>query len=445
MPNPIAPAAPEPDKGSGQSLQQGGSIQDVILYEMLHNDDYMIGSYAKTDKVKNDKLTTPTKLTGERVEYNDEKMAAMGLDCVTQMMGEITHLALMHPERRKNLVGDMVSLRPFADLAADLAVFHNLSSEKRNVSGKFPKPSDFGLEEGLSMEEYFIKLIEKAKEKGHDPESMPKMQSQPGQGQGQGQGEGEGDGPPDPNPTSQDIMKALGVDPKGKQEQDHSGWGQVPVGAQEAAKQAMIEGLGKNKGNIPLGMQRILNQLCEEKEDIRWQERLRRLVGTRFASRKYRRTLKHPSRRWGIGYSGKRKKKRGTLTVAIDTSGSMSEVDLGLCLHHLRTISACHEAPLEIIIVDCDIHERKYLRTQKDIAQLDLKGGGGTSTLPVFNALIKHPPDMLIFLTDLYTDFPEKAPKYPVIWGIVNNPQGKAPWGENFHIETHEDGKKKRR
>ena len=454
------PATPGPAQGPGQGPMQQASIKDVVLYEMLHHDDYMIGPYSKTDKIPNATLETPTRLIGERVEFSDEKMTEMGIDCVTQMMGEITHLALMHPERRKNLVGDMESLKPFADVAADLAVFHNLSSEKRNVSGKFVKPSDFGFDEGLAMEEYFIKLIELAKQKGHDPEDMPTAgppppggQPQQGQDQGQGQGQGQpGQGPggqpqpsQDPNPTASDIMKALGKDPGGVTKQDHTGWGEVPVGAQEAAKQAMIEGLGKGRGSLPGGMQRLLDQLMGEKEDVRWQERMRRLIGSRFSTTKYRKTLKRPSRRWGIGYPGKVKIRRGTLAVAVDTSGSMSDLDLSMCLHHLRTISKCHQAPLYLMVVDADIHIKKYINRQDDLDKIELKGGGGTSSLPVFEHLEKQKVDMLIYLTDLDIDFPDKKPRYPVIWGVINNPNRQAPFGESFHIKIEDKEHKTRR
>ena len=58
-----------------------------------------------------------------------------------------------------------------------------------------------------------------------------------------------------------------------------------------------------------------------------------------------------------------------------------------------------------------------------------MKGGGGTDFRPVFDYVQQHgyQPSCMIFLTDLYGDFPKHAPEYPVMWVASNNE--KAPWG----------------
>lgn len=458
------PTTPEPASNAttpppSTSLGGGGSVLDSILYEMTHHDDHMIGPYAKTDKVPVKGMKAPTRLAASTVQFDEEKLGAMGLDAVTQLMGEITHLAMLHPDRRKALTGGLKSLEPVADIAANLATFHNLANEKRTMSKKFPMPGDFGFAEGLSIEEYFGLLYEKATQQGIDLESL--QQPQPGQGQpntmpgqgqpqpGQGQpqpgnspGSGGGGGSQDPPTPEEQLMQALGVDPNKKFGQDHSQWGNVPSGAQEQIKEAMIEYFNRFRGTLPMGAQRLLKLLEEEKDDRRWQSILRNLVGKHFSSTKWQSTMKKPSRRWGIGYPGKKRIKRGDIIIALDTSGSMDDYNISMALHHAATVAKNHGAPVEVWAVDVDIHTKKKIKRPKDVAMIDIKGGGGTSSIQVFDEIAKRkrPLDLLIYLTDLYIDFPDKAPKgYEVIWGIINNPDGHPPFGKEFHIKTDDE------
>jgi len=435
-------------------LGGGGSVLDSVLYEMTHHDDHMIGPYAKTDKVPVKDLKAPTRLAGSRVEFNEEKLSEMGLNAVTQLMGEITHLALMHPDRRKSLTGGLKSLEPVADIAANLATYHNLANEKRQMSKKFVTPSDFGFDEGLSIEEYFGLLYDKTQQQGIDLDGLQQQQSGPGQpstmpSQGQGGGGGQeepgnsqGGGGQEPPTPEEQLMKALGVDPKSKTGQDHSQWGNVPQTTQEQIKEAMVEYFNRFRGTLPMGAQRLLKLLEDEKDDRRWQQILRNLVGKHFSSTKWQSTMKKPSRRWGIGYPGKKRIKRGDIIIALDTSGSMDDYNISMALHHTATVAKNHGAPVEVWAVDVDIHTKKKIKRPKDVAMIDIKGGGGTSSIQVFEEIAKRkrPLDLLIYLTDLYIDFPDQAPKgYQVIWGIINNPEGEPPFGKAFHIKTEEE------
>ncbi|MCM8807966.1 MAG: VWA-like domain-containing protein, partial [Candidatus Omnitrophica bacterium] len=59
---------------------------------------------------------------------------------------------------------------------------------------------------------------------------------------------------------------------------------------------------------------------------------------------------------------------------------------------------------------------------------IEIIGRGGTDFRPVFKYLeekrIKFP---LIFFTDLFGDFPDKSPQFPVLW--ITKSSKKAPWG----------------
>ena len=68
-----------------------------------------------------------------------------------------------------------------------------------------------------------------------------------------------------------------------------------------------------------------------------------------------------------------------------------------------------------------------------------MKGGGGTSFIPVFEYIEKNDlrPDALIYLTDLAGRFPEHEPDFPVIWGAIC--EGTAPFGKVVRIPVHEE------
>ena len=68
------------------------------------------------------------------------------------------------------------------------------------------------------------------------------------------------------------------------------------------------------------------------------------------------------------------------------------------------------------------------------------KGGGGTSFVPVFDAVQEsgEEPLCLIYFTDLQGTFPKEAPPYPVIWLTVED--GTAPFGEVLKIDLLLEG-----
>ena len=67
------------------------------------------------------------------------------------------------------------------------------------------------------------------------------------------------------------------------------------------------------------------------------------------------------------------------------------------------------------------------------------QGGGGTDFRPIFNLLESHEPDVLIYLTDGYGDFPAQAPKVSTLWVVP--PGGLEdegfPFGDVLRLEEH--------
>ena len=103
-------------------------------------------------------------------------------------------------------------------------------------------------------------------------------------------------------------------------------------------------------------------------------------------------------------------------------------------MRKLKDVIERRKAELNVIICDAEVHSVTKIMKDNDLKTLDLKGGGGTSSLPVFKYLEDKDPDILVYLTDLYIDFPDEEPPYPVIWAVINNESGTAPWGETYHL-----------
>jgi predicted metal-dependent peptidase len=462
---------------------EGLSPDDIIghiTYVMANTDDYILGPMASTKKVPH-KLDdgVAARLAGDNLEFDPQVLADMGsMDASTQIKGLIFHVALMHAERKRNLIGGQGQYAPYADLAAELACWHRLENDRRQVSDKFLKPTDMGLPDGLTMEQYFAAVLEKDQKEGRSPERFKGMESQCQQGQGQAQGqgdsqEGEGDGDGEgqdgegedksgkgkgkgkektgPSPVQQ-LAKDLGC--KGadkKYRQDHGQWDQMSQINQEIMRSKLLGELdrliaSKGRGTVPAGLLRLYDELKASVEEP-WYVKICRLLGFKLSIPKYRYTTKKPSRRKGWPFPGRKRLRTDRLVVAIDTSGSVGQDELTIFVSKLRDIAKRREVEVEVIFCDCEIQSKKTIRGMKDLKTLEAKGGGGTSSIPVFKELMDNPPGMLVYLTDLYIDFPEKGdecyPNYPVIWGVINNDEGKAPFGETYNLTVPDRDKKR--
>lgn len=433
------------------------SILDLIMFEFAHNDDYLTGTFSFADKREVPDLGVPTRLRGDRLEFNTEKLKGMDekthVNKCVQFAGELIHLALCHPDRLMAMIGTADSLRPLAELAFMLATYHTLEHDNRPVSEEFfVKPSMIKGLDGKplpdlkSAEEYFAMLVEIMNKNNiplPEPECESGQCSSQGQGSGSegGEGQGQGDKKEEQLSPFQQMAKNMGI--KGKiQDQDTSSWGTVPKSLQEYVRLTLRQALEKQRGTLPAGLQRVLEELeAEEPED--YKRLIDRLLGSKFAIRRYRMTMTRPSRRLGIGFMGRKRLQRGSLVFAIDSSGSMSDHEMAVSVSNGKQIAKRYGAPFLVLICDAAIHTIKMIKKIADMDDLQMLGGGGTSSLPVFEYLEEHriKTDLLLYLTDLYIDFPKEEPKIvrKTVWAVINNPEAQMPpFGEVIHVEVPE-------
>ena len=200
----------------------------------------------------------------------------------------------------------------------------------------------------------------------------------------------------------------------------------------------------KLRGNLPLGLERIFKNVLEVQMD--WPDlygmRVTRVLGNDGYSWEFldqQLVAPSPGRPQGVGAPGRVKYGCQLVVIGCDSSGSIDQPMLDKFLGVSRNIFSTIR-PREVIFCQCDarIHEWTVI---DDVDDLDgkVKGGGGTDFNPVFERIKEEglEPDVLIYLTDLYGPYPEKAPTYPVIWACITDE--KAKWGETIRIPVYKD------
>lgn len=249
---------------------------------------------------------------------------------------------------------------------------------------------------------------------------------------------------------------------KGKTIDSHNKWG--GAGQDESERRTMekeweskltaaVEAV-KSQGNVPASIARMVKRIKEPRVD--WRSILAELVHR--TSKDF--TWSYPDRRlitsdvylpslgcvdYGDDISN------AEIVIAVDTSGSIGEEEL---IQFLSEASGVVIPPTVIYLLACDA-EVHYAQTmvigegtsEDEIRELlvsaDLKGGGGTDFRPVFEWVEKNRiwPDAMVYFTDSYGTFPDKAPRYPVIWGIVGDYDVKVPFGIVAQVSLNPDRK----
>ena len=197
----------------------------------------------------------------------------------------------------------------------------------------------------------------------------------------------------------------------------------------------------KAVGKMPGTLERLATQLVNPQ--VRWQDKLRRTVVTTAVrdstnwSQPHRRRLVtqkvYMPRRSGFT--------AGTIVVANDTSGSISEAELNTYVSELAEIfNVCNPERVFVLSCDHELHTVEEFNQGHDIRATppQMKGGGGTSFRPVFDWVEETGiyPSVLIYFTDLYGSFPDREPGYPVIWCATSDES--VPFGEVVRVKVQQ-------
>lgn len=223
--------------------------------------------------------------------------------------------------------------------------------------------------------------------------------------------------------------------------------------AHEIVKQAVKEAkeqAEKNpgQGHLPHGLEEYIEELLKPPV-IPWQTLLKRWVASKIKAG-HKLSWKRPNRRYGEAQKGHLPTRKLAITIAIDTSGSISNEDLQDFIVEIKAIQRSHKTRITVLECDADV-QKEYTLTPSTKVQTNFKGRGGTSFVPVFDYVERESikTDLLIYFTDMYGDFPQKKPRFPVLWISTNDSYKqssyKPTYGDVISIPEHTPPEKRRK
>ena len=383
---------------------------------------------------------------GEKLLYDsDHIMSITEQELQTKIAHEVFHCAFGHIWRRGTRRCDVWNS------AADYAANNILVAEKFFASEGMLLNRAF---EGMSAEQVYDKLLE-------EQEKSKRQEEGDGEGNGEGEGSSSGDQgkQPDKQPdtseqpgTKDDTKPDAKDDMRGEHPMDdHSPWdkhnGNDKPGS--ALGEALgIAGDGKDleqewKEQVARARQMAkaqgvgmgsLDQLIDEvlEPQISWKEILRSMIASCMPF-DYRMMPPNKKHLWRGIYLPSIYGERVELAIAIDTSGSMSDLEIAQGLAEI--ISLCSQyQDYTIHYYQCDSGIQYYQELGPyDELPRKISGRGGTSFVPVFNDIKDKGLDIsvLVYFTDLYGTFPDEAPPFPTVWITEDKSMSKkVPFGE---------------
>lgn len=248
---------------------------------------------------------------------------------------------------------------------------------------------------------------------------------------GYGTGKGTGKG----GPKSMDQHVYGDNLPEKVQKKNGQKWKDVVVEATNLAKQ---------KGSLPIGMNRLLDKILNPQ--LAWRALLWRYIQQAIPHDFSWRRPSKKSFSTGI-YLPNTLKENINITVAVDTSGSISQTELSAFLSEIVSIGRSFmNVEIKILICDAEISEVYTLKNEDipKILSLKISGGGGTSHRPIVDFIRDKQPNCKALITftdgysniqDCYKDLPKSCDKIIVLAGHSVPAKDLAPFGHVIKLK----------
>lgn len=365
------------------------------------------------------------------------------------LVHEIGHVLRDH-NRRARALGIMVDsawrARLF-NLAGDCEINDDIAVSGMSLPDNPIYPSTIGMADGGLAETYYNELLKRqpppSPQDVNDALSGEGSGDEDGDGQGDGQedaktpgtGKGKGKGKPQPGTSpgpgwcGSGAGRALPDEPSDTQEPGRTEVDVQRIRAETA--RSINDHAAKGRGNVPGGWVRWAADTLKPAK-VPWRQKLARACRgylAQLAGAQDYRYAKPARRQAGLG-SGQGKpifpimrSPVPRVVVAVDTSGSMSEKDLEVCLQEANGVLSAVGTHVDFMSCDAAVNGRSRVRRWQDMAKL-LKGGGGTDFRPVFEAVARGAdrPDVVVFCTDGDGPAPAAPPRgVHVIWLLVGS------------------------
>ncbi len=263
-----------------------------------------------------------------------------------------------------------------------------------------------------------------------------------GQGQGQGQGgQGDGSGDQDDNQDGDGDGdgdgngNGGGSGPDWGNAKDGGGNGQTNKELEQEIKMdvAAAAQAAKKAGKLPGSLQELVKDLLEPQVD--WRTILWPFM-TDLNEAEY--SWHRPNRAYiseDEYFPSMHSEGMGVVIVAVDTSGSMSDLELRHAWSEI--VDVCESVnPRQLILIQADSRVRSVEEIEVDNArntEFVARGRGGTSVKPTFDYINEnfHEVDAMIYISDMeiYDGFPDPAPDYPTLWVSTRKEFTEPPFG----------------
>lgn len=242
---------------------------------------------------------------------------------------------------------------------------------------------------------------------------------------GQGQGSGQGDKYADPGKCGSMFKPQTDPNNPDKYKDSEVEW-----------KTATAQAANLAKGDVPANMRKMIQDEVLD-PPLPYHVLLRDFL-QRTARNDY--NWSRPNRKYlqqDIILPGLLSDELPMVALIIDSSGSTDNYQKRFA-HEVSAVLSAFKTTITLMYVDAKVHEPvEEYKTEDLPLKFEYKGGGGTDFRPAFDYIEEKgiTPACMIYLTDLYGDFPKEPPEYPVMWVSVSHKGNKAPFGETVEMK----------
>lgn len=400
-----------------------------------------------TDEVMGEVIDTMA-TDGKSIYYNPSFVDTLTLGEVKGVLcHEVMHIANAHHLRRGEREHDLWNR------ACDYAINPLILKSKLILPAERLEDPQY---DGMSAEEIYTRLKreEEAQSKAMEQAMQQAMQQpSPSPAEGGAGDYGGDDDEPQQKPSGAAPKPSQGVPEKPKPKvgkvldgTKEDGESMTPADIEEEKTKVQVRviqaaQIAARAGEEDGGYDRLVKEARNPRED--WREVLRRFISQSLTTPTDS-TWSRPNRRFlsGGDYLPSRKREdQGELLIALDTSGSIDGLLLGVFVGEMKRI--LEDTEFESVTIMCCDNAVRWHKTfnKTDEIEWTIKGGGGTAFDPVWQkaAQLNLNPRAAVYFTDLVCHRWGEEPSYPVLWAVWGQSSsyysGKVPFGECTRIE----------
>ena len=338
-----------------------------------------------------------------RIEYNPDLINPMlDIQLRNLLRVEILRILLKHPYSRQPLSCSSEVLK----LASDMVITPAYKLESAGLT----HPDKFGLPVGYHFEWYANRLsaIMSRQENANSSSSSSQQQ---------------GDGSTER--SKENDTKNGGQGDRNGEVREASNQDYASLWAEDDFAGQQITDIVRSNtqwGCLPRAIVELIQKAAEGKIDYR---NVLCSFRSSILSQKRHLTRMHPSRRFGFEQMGSRYDFTTRLLVAMDTSFSVSSIDLGRYYHIMTTFFKYGIREIDVLMFDTEVLGAPVTLkdAQKGKQSIKVKGRGGTDLqAPIDYVAERTNYDGVIIMTDGQAPFPNVPPriKSKLLW-VINN------------------------